>query len=321
MTYLAKTLIFFTLPFLWILFFGSFFIKIINKYEFGQNIRELGPSSHYKKKGVPTMGGILIISGIFIPLVFNNMWNMNNIIFVIVIILTAIIGLSDDLIKIKKERSLGLTARHKIFLQLIIALILALYVYYYLPSAHHILIPILKQRINMGIYTIPIVILTYLATVNAVNLTDGLDGLASSITSVVAITLYIMITYFTKSSHAFLTASVAGASLGFLWYNSKPATLFMGDVGSLSLGAALTVLFSFTGLEFVLIITGGIFVIEAFSVIIQVIYFKITKGKRVFLMSPLHHHFELKGLSETKIVYRFTLAAILLSILSIIISI
>ncbi len=321
MNYLTQAIIYFTMPFIWVLLIGPFFIRTLRKYEFGQNIRQEGPSTHYKKEGIPTMGGILIITGIIIPIIITNSWSLDFIMYTVILLSTAIIGFSDDYIKIIKERSLGLTARQKILLQFIIGLVLGIYVYYYIPEGRFLLIPFLKQTIHLGVYIIPIIVLTYLSVVNAVNLTDGLDGLASSITAVASITLFIFLLMYSKSSYALLALSITGGTLGFLWYNSKPASIFMGDIGSFTLGAALAVLFSYTGLELVLIVVGGIYVIEALSVIIQVIYYKLTDGERIFLMSPLHHHFELKGLGETKIVYRFTLVSILLSALSLIISV
>ncbi|MCF8001258.1 MAG: phospho-N-acetylmuramoyl-pentapeptide-transferase [Halanaerobiales bacterium] len=321
MNYLTQSIVYFTFPFIWVLLIAPFFIKAFRKYEFGQKVRKEGPTSHYKKEGIPTMGGLLIIIGIIIPVIITNSWSLDFTMYIIILISTAIIGFSDDYIKISKERSLGLTARQKILLQLIIGLVLGTYVYYYIPEGRYLLIPFIKQTIHLGIYIIPVITLTYLSVVNAVNLTDGLDGLASSVTAVVSITLFILLLIYSKSSYALLALSITGGTLGFLWFNSKPASIFMGDIGSFSLGAALAVLFSYTGLELVLIVVGGIYVIEALSVIIQVIYFKLTNGKRVFLMSPLHHHYELKGLSETKIVYRFTLISILLSVISLIISV
>ncbi len=321
MSYLNGSIIFFTIPFVWVIIMGSFFIKKLKQYEIGQNIREVGPSSHLEKEGIPTMGGILIISGILLPIILTNLWQTEFIVFILIVLATAVIGFSDDIIKIKKERSLGLTARQKILLQIIIGFILGVYVYFYLPNARNIFVPILKEYINLGIYIIPVILLTYLSAVNAVNLTDGLDGLASTITFIVTITFSIIIAVTSQSEIGFLSLSIAGATLGFLWYNSKPASVFMGDVGSLSLGAALAVIFSYTGLELVLIIIGGIYVLEALSVIVQVTYFKLSGGKRILKMSPLHHHYELKGLSETKIVYRFALISVIFSIIGILITI
>jgi len=319
MSYLNGSIIFFTIPFVWVIITGSFFIKKLKKYEIGQNIREVGPSSHLEKEGIPTMGGILIILGILLPIILTNLWQSEFIVFILIVLATAVIGFSDDIIKIKKERSLGLTASQKILLQIIIGLIFGVYVYFYLPNARNIFVPILKDYINLGIYVIPVILLTYLSAVNAVNLTDGLDGLASTITFIVSITFFIIIAVTSQSEIGYLSLSIAGANLGFLWYNSKPASVFMGDVGSLSLGAALAVIFSYTGLELVLIIIGGIYVLEALSVIVQVTYFKLSGGKRILKMSPLHHHYELKGLSETKIVYRFALISVIFSIIGILI--
>ncbi len=320
MSYLFKAILFLGLPLLWVLILTPYFIKLLKEYDLGQKIREEGPSSHYDKEGIPTMGGILIVTGIIIPILITNSFSLNNIIFVLVLLSTAIIGLSDDFIKINKERSLGLTARQKIFLQFIIGLVLGIYIYFYNPEARNILVPFIKLEFNLGAYIIPVIVLTYLSTVNAVNLTDGLDGLASSITVVVSLTLFIILILLPFTQLSLLALSIAGACIGFLWYNSKPAAIFMGDVGSLSLGAALAVLFSYAGLEIVLIFVGGIYVVEALSVIIQVLYFKITQGERVFLMSPLHHHYELKGLSENKIVYRFTIVSVMFSLLSLLIT-
>lgn len=316
-----ESLTYFTIPLLWVLLLTPYFINLVEKYKLGQNIREVGPKSHYEKEGIPTMGGLLLVTGILIPIILTASFSIENIIFILILLSTAIIGFSDDFIKISQDRSLGLTAKQKIFLQFIIGLVLGLYVYFYLPEARNILIPFLKIKFNIGAYVIPVIILTYISSVNAVNLTDGLDGLASSITAVVSLTLYIILYFSFFKEVSLLALSIAGACIGFLWYNSKPATIFMGDVGSLSLGAAIAVLFSYTGLEIVLIFVGGVYVIEALSVIIQVIYFKITNGKRIFLMSPLHHHFELKGLSESKIVYRFTILSIVFSLFSLLITI
>lgn len=320
MSYLTKTLIFFSTPMLTVLVLVPYFIKVLKKYNLGQMIREVGPDSHLEKEGIPTMGGVVIILGIILPIILTNSFSVNNIIFIIILISTAIIGFSDDFIKIIKRRSLGLTARQKIFLQFLIGLVLGIYIFFYIPEARRIFIPFIKKEIYLGANIILVIILTYLSTVNAVNLTDGLDGLASLVTTIVTLTLFIILINLSKNESALLALSISGSCIGFLWHNSKPATIFMGDVGSLSLGAAITVLFSYHGLEIVLIFVGGIYVIEALSVIIQVLYFKITGGKRIFQMSPLHHHYELKGLSENKIVYRFGIVSILFSIFSIIIT-
>lgn len=320
--YIKNSLIFFSTSFLWVLLTGKFFIHFLKKNDIGQRIRKDGPSSHLKKKGIPTMGGILIIVGIILPLLITKIWNYQIFIFTLVVVSTVLLGLSDDLIKVTKKRAQGLKARQKMFFQVLIAIILAILIYNFLPEARMLFIPFFKTKVDLDIYIIPIIILTFLATVNSVNLTDGLDGLAASITTVVAITLFVFITIINRDfTTAYLSISTAGACLGFLWYNSKPASVFMGDLGSLSLGAVITVLFSFEGLEILLIFVGGIFVIEALSVIFQVVYFKYFKGKRLFLMAPIHHHYELKGYSEAKIVYRFTLLSILFSIFSIMISI
>lgn len=320
MSYLTKSLIFFSTPLLIVILLTPYFIKYLKKYNLGQKIREVGPDSHQKKDGIPTMGGILIIIGIILPIIITNSFSGKNIIFIMVIISTAIVGFSDDFIKIIKKRSLGLTARQKIFLQFLIGLVLGIYIFFYIPEARSIFIPFIKTDIYLGANIILIILLTYLSTVNAVNLTDGLDGLASLITTIVALTLFIILISLSKDKSALLALSISGSCIGFLWYNCKPATIFMGDVGSLTLGAAITVLFSYHGLQIVLIFVGCIYVIEALSVIIQVLYFKITKGKRIFLMSPLHHHYELKGLSENKIVYRFGIISVLFSIFSILIT-
>ena len=303
-----------SIPFFILLISGKWMIKFLKKVNFGQQIRKEGPKSHLEKAGIPTMGGILILFGIFISAIFLKI-NINLLIVLITTFGMGAVGFLDDYLKIKRERSLGLTAFAKIIGQFGVALIIALYVYLSPEISNSLIIPITGNSIELGIFIIPLILFTVVGTANAVNLTDGLDGLASSVTAVVAAS-YTFITsalYFNQLSLFSLT--IVGACLGFIWYNSHPAEVFMGDVGSLGLGGAIASLAVLTRTELLLVIIGGVYVIETISVILQVLYYKVTNGKRIFKMTPLHHHFELKGWDEPKVVFRFILVSIIFSII------
>ncbi len=302
---------------------GSWTIRFLQKLSFGQVIRKEGPSSHQSKKGTPTMGGLLIISAIIIASVcWCDLTNR----YVWVVILTtlayALIGFLDDYLKIVKKHSDGLIPRYKFLLQSIVALVVGFYLFYTatMPVQLNLFIPFIKTAvIDLG----PIfILLAYFMIVgfgNAVNLTDGLDGLAIFPVVLVSIALgifiyvtgnvklatYLYIPYIANSGELInIAAAMVGAGLGFLWFNAYPAEIFMGDVGSLGLGAALGTMAVIIGQEIVLCIMGGIFVLEAVSVILQVASFKST-GKRIFKMAPIHHHFELKGWAEPRVIVRF----------------
>ncbi len=290
--------------------------KFFKQREIGQIIRTDGPSSHLEKEGTPTMGGIVIIlSAVISFMVFayqrGYTWLSYTALFSMVYF--GIVGLVDDYLKVIKVRSLGLLARYKVTLQLIGALIFG---YFFLnqdklPTS--LLLPFTKITLNLPpvIYLIFLMIL-FLSTVNSLNLTDGLDGLAAGTASVVCFVFAAIAFRQGKFDLAVFGAAISGACIGFLWYNVYPADIFMGDTGSLALGGAVAALAALTKTELFLIIIGGIYVLETLSVIIQVLSFR-WYGKRVFKMAPLHHHFELVGWSETKVMARFLILTAVLA--------
>ena len=336
------------------LLFGRRLIEALKKWDIGQQIREEGPQAHIAKRDTPTMGGLLIIGAVIIStLLWAKLSGLYTWITILATLGFGAIGFADDYIKLVKRRSLGLTGRQKIVFQLVIAIgvWLALVIANYYSSKNglnpkyswNVSIPFFKSTAEpFGVsYVGPIVYLAFIIVVllgftNAVNLTDGLDGLATSVTFI-AMTALTAFTYLSSDSRwagyldlthrpeaADLTVfcgAMAGASLGFLWFNAPPAEVFMGDVGSLAIGGAVGTIAVLTKMEFILVMVGGVFVLEALSVMLQVTVFKMTKrtsgvGRRVFKMTPLHHHFEMVGWKESKIVFRFVILAILFALLS-----
>lgn len=289
---------------------GPVIIVFLRNINFGQNIREEGPKRHLQKQGIPTMGGLIILIAMIVPLFLLGGFSREVNVVLLITFGFALLGGLDDLIKIAASRSLGLKARHKLLGQLILGLLLGFYVFSQ-GGCTDIIIPFWNGTINLGALVIPFIVLVVIGSANAVNLTDGLDGLAAGITSISSITFSIITFYQGKIGLAVFCMALAGACLGFSWFNSHPAQVFMGDMGSLALGGALAAVAVLTRTEFFLPIIGGIFVLEALSVIIQVISFKLT-GRRIFRMSPIHHHFELEGWEEAKIVVRFWLMTIVL---------
>ena len=276
---------------------GPVLIPILHKLKFGQSIRDVGPASHMKKSGTPTMGGIMMLS----PLI------------IIAFVLTfghALIGFLDDYIKVVMKRNLGLTAKQKLALQIALAMAYIYYVEQHAgASGTDLWIPGTSVTVHMGWLYYVLVLFLLVGTTNAVNLTDGLDGLVSSV-SIPVMAAYACISWQAgEGDLCLLAAAVLGSCLGFLVWNHHPAKVFMGDTGSLALGGAVAALALLTHTEILLVIIGGTYVLEALSVIIQVAYFKHTGGKRVFRMTPIHHHFELGGWKETKVVAVFTLAS------------
>lgn len=331
------------------LLFGRKFINALKKWNIGQQIREEGPQAHIAKRNTPTMGGMLVIASVVIS---TLLWARLSSVYVWIIIFATIafgaVGFADDYLKLVKHRSLGLTARQKLLFQLIIAfgVWLVLFIstrYFQTKYSWNVSVPFFKETAEPnGISTIGpymylgLIVVVLLGATNAVNLTDGLDGLAISITFI-AMTALTAFTYLSsdlrwaryldlthRPEAAELTVfcgALAGASLGFLWFNAPPAEVFMGDVGSLAIGGAIGTIGVLTKMEFMLLMVGGVFVMEAFSVMLQVSVFKMTKstsgvGHRVFKMTPLHHHFEMVGWKESKIVFRFLILAILFALLS-----
>lgn len=320
--------------FLIVIIFGSWFIRTMKRMQIGQVIRDDGPETHIYKQGVPTMGGLLILAAIIGS---SFLWaKLDNGYVWLTMLVTAFfgfIGALDDYKKIRKKSSAGLSARGKLLLQLLGATAVGLFIYNSPGFDGHLAIPFLKDiRPDLGWFYVLFAIIIIIGASNAVNLTDGLDGLATGPTIVsaavylvfsyiagnIVISEYLQVHYVAGSGElAVFCGAMVGGCLGFLWYNAYPAQVFMGDVGSLSLGGALGTIAVIIKQEILLAIVGGIFVMEALSVIIQVGYFKMTKGKRIFLMAPFHHHFEKKGWHETKVVVRFWIIAIILGFLAI----
>jgi phospho-N-acetylmuramoyl-pentapeptide-transferase len=315
------------------LIFGPLVIRKLAEFKFGQQIREEGPSSHQVKRGTPTMGGVLIIGSIFIStLLWANLKNGMVWIALAGMIGCGLVGFADDYLKIVNKRSLGLTGWKKILGLLLVGVIVGVLLFGFTDYSTVLNVPFFKDfRPNLYVWVyIVFIIFVLIGTSNAVNLTDGLDGLAISVTIVAAsaLTAFVYVTghrVFAKyldlawilevGEVTVLSGALVGASLGFLWFNAPQAEVFMGDVGSLGIGGALGTISVIIKQELVLPILGGVFVMEALSVILQVASFKLRK-KRIFKMSPLHHHFELIGWKEPKIVFRFLIVAILFALLS-----
>jgi phospho-N-acetylmuramoyl-pentapeptide-transferase len=328
--------------------FGGRVIKKLRAMKYGQEIREEGPESHQAKKGTPTMGGVLIIGAVLIStLLWARLTGLHIWLTILGTLLFAAVGFADDYIKIVKKRSLGLTGKQKLILQFAVAVSIWLVLYFTHSYSWNLSIPFLKATADPNPATsisyigpfvyVAFIVVYLLGMTNAVNLTDGLDGLATGVTLIAVAALtgvtyvsgdarwaaYLDLTHRPEAAElTIFCGALVGASLGFLWYNAPPAEVFMGDVGSLGIGGAIGTVAVLTKQEFLLVIIGGVFIIEALSVMTQVSYFKFTKrssgtntGKRLFKMSPLHHHFEMSGWKETKVVFRFLILAILFALL------
>ena len=321
------------ISFLATLLLGIILIPWLKKLKFGQTVRDDGPKTHLKKTGTPTMGGIIFI----IPLILVSLLQTRGSgEYVIVAVLStlgfALIGFVDDYIKVVRKRSLGLRAYQKIISQLVIAVALAFYAYLNPYIGSSVIVPFIGAEWDLGVFYIPIAVFIIIGTVNSVNLTDGLDGLCSGVTLIITATLSIILTFAAKQASAeslgwvaenyqdlmMFAAALTGALLGFLRYNTYPAQLFMGDTGSLGLGGAISALSILLRIPLWIPIFGGIYMAEAVSVILQVGSFKL-RGKRIFKMAPLHHHFELKGMPETKVVSMFMIATVFLCLVTLLI--
>lgn len=296
---------------------GPFIIPFLRKIKLGQTIRNEGPKTHLSKNGTPTMGGIMIIFSVLLTTLILGEIKFETILLLLSTLGFGVIGFLDDYIKVVKKRSLGLKASEKIFLQLFLSITISISLYYFAPDMTNLIIPFTNIHINIGYLYVPFIVFVILGTVNAVNLTDGLDGLASSITAIVSLFFIIISIILSKLNIGIFSASVLGACLGFLIFNKYPAKIFMGDTGSMALGGAVVSMALITNLTLFIPIIGGIYFIEALSVIIQVLSYK-TRKKRVFKMAPLHHHFEQCGLSEIKVVGLFLMISVILFILSIV---
>jgi len=303
------------LGFLISLFLGKLIIPMLRRLHAGQSIREDGPKSHMVKSGTPTIGGSIFLISILITNILMRNFKISVLMILFSTFEFGAVGFIDDYIKVVKKRNLGLRAYQKLLLQIITAVIILIYQYNSSSMSTDLYIPFLKDFVNIGLFYIPFIIFVVVGTVNSVNLTDGLDGLSSCVTIITLLFLSICSVKFNRLEIALFCISLAGALLGFLYYNKYPAKVFMGDTGSLALGGAISAVAILLNIPLILPIAGGIYFIETLSVIIQVISFKTT-GKRVFLMSPLHHHFEQKGWHEKKIVFVFSLIQIVLCIIS-----
>jgi phospho-N-acetylmuramoyl-pentapeptide-transferase len=311
---------------------GKRFIALMKLKQFGQTIRDEGPETHKKKRGTPTFGGVFILGSAFIGCLICG--NFNSIPFLLALFVTLsyfILGGLDDYLKVLKKNTKGVSARQKLVWQFSTALLASFIMIKWEVTNTSLYFPFLKDPlIDLGWWYVPFAAFVIVGSSNALNLTDGLDGLAIGPTIISAATLgllsylaghseiasYLFIPYVPDVGNLLvLVASVIGAGAGFLWYNSYPAEIFMGDVGSLSLGGCLGTIAVLTKNEFLFVLIGGIFVIEALSVIIQVVSFK-TRGKRIFKMAPIHHHFELKGWPETKVIVRFWIISLVFAILA-----
>ncbi len=291
---------------------GPQFIRWLQRKGIGQNIRDLSPERHNAKQGTPTMGGVLILVAALIPYLIFASKTVPSLIVVMLSLGSGLIGFADDIIGQRRQRSLGLSARTKLLLQVpLVAVALFLGVRYGGVDTK-LAVPFVRDGFDIGWFYYLFAFLLIAGFSNAVNLADGLDGLAAG-TGAVALFAYSGIAFLQgKTELAMFAACLTGASVGFLWYNAHPATVFMGDTGSLAIGAAVAGMAIVTNMEILCLLIGGLFVVEALSVMVQVFSFRVFH-RRVFLMAPIHHHFELKGWSETKIIIRFWLIAAILA--------
>ncbi|MDI9440671.1 MAG: phospho-N-acetylmuramoyl-pentapeptide-transferase [Firmicutes bacterium] len=292
------------------LLIGPWLISYLHRLRAGQRVREDGPKTHLTKSGTPTMGGIMIVIALVVATVFFYPLTDNQIIMLFAIVGFAVVGFLDDYIKVVAKRSLGLRAREKLVAQFGLGLLIALY-----ASARvgtDFLIPFSTNTLELPVWLyVPVTVFVLVGTVNAVNLTDGLDGLATTSVAV-SMTAFGLIAFLLGYYDlTVVTGALVGGCLGFLWFNAPPARIIMGDTGSFGLGAALAAIAILTKTTLYLPIIGALYVIETLSVIIQVAYFRLTRGGRVFRMAPLHHHFEETGLAETTVMIRFVLTAVL----------
>jgi phospho-N-acetylmuramoyl-pentapeptide-transferase len=291
------------------IFLGPKFIEWIRVREFGQQIREEGPEEHHSKAGTPTMGGLIVFAAIAVPYLVLSDRDTQSLAVFGVAIASAAVGFADDWIKISKRRSLGLPARWKLLIQIALALALWWVATEEVGLDPRIQVRIFDAEVHIGpVLYVLLIFLVIAGASNGVNLSDGLDGLAAGSCAIVLLAYTAITITNGQEGLAVLSATLVGASVGFLWFNAFPASVFMGDTGSLGLGGAIGALAVMTQTELLLVILGGIFVIEALSVALQVLFFKLFR-RRVLLMAPIHHHFELLAWSETKIMLRFWIVA------------
>lgn len=301
---------------------GPLVIPFLKKLKIGQSIREEGPQSHIAtKSGTPTMGGLLIILGTIIATITSGNFSKEVMVSIISMLAFGLVGFLDDYIKVVLKRNLGLKAYQKMIGQLIFAVLLAMYGAKHSVHGTKLIIPFINEPFDLGVFYIPFAVFAIVGIVNGVNLTDGLDGLNSGVTLIVMSAFALIANSLSRYDSSYngiviVSAATAGACLGFLRYNAHPAKIFMGDTGSLALGGILAAVAVNTSMIFILPIIGGIYIAEILSVIIQVYYYKKTK-KRFFKMAPIHHHFEMCGWKETKIVAVFWLVTVALAFIGI----
>ena len=322
-------------------YLGNKIILILKNLKFKENIRIEGPSSHQSKKGTPTMGGLMMVISMLISVIlWANLTNLSILVLCIASFLFSMIGFRDDYMKAVKNIKGGMRAKTKFLLSVLLAFLFCVYFFNFSEvistgkiefKLTDLFIPFFKNPLlSLGIFSIPFSMFVIIGTTHAVNLTDGLDGLATGNALIVIVTFgiiayvtgtpvaanYLNIAYLPQAhEYTVFLSALAGSLIGFLWFNSYPAQVFMGDTGSLFLGSTIGMIAILIKKEILLIILGGVFVIETLSVILQVFFFK-WKKKRIFLMAPIHHHFELKGIPETKVVIRFWIAGVILSIIA-----
>ena len=315
------------------LLIGPWCIRKLKELQIGQFIREDGPQTHFSKAGTPTMGGLMIIFSLMVStLLWADLRNPYIWLLILVTLGFGLVGFLDDYLKVIKKHNKGLTGREKLLAQTIIALVASIWLYFVPEFKHTLTIPFFEEvRPDLSWGFIPLSILVIVGTANAVNLTDGLDGLAIGPVTIASVfyaifayvagnaivARYLKITFVPGVGEvSVFLGAVVGAGIGFLWFNTYPAQVFMGDVGAMALGGVLGTVALATKQEILLILVGGLFVVEALSVILQVSFFKVTNGRRIFRMAPIHHHFELLGWPEPKVIVRFWIIAIVLGILS-----
>lgn len=313
-------------------YLGNILIPYLHRLKFGQTIKEIGPTWHKSKQGTPTMGGLMFITGMliaasvgYLTLFFNMQYRLYNDValdgmkfFSGIFMATGFgaIGFIDDYIKVVKKRNLGLLARQKTILQILIGVLYLFSMYFVDQSATTVIVPFIGQ-FNIGFLYYPLALFIIVGTVNAVNLTDGIDGLASSVTAIVGASFFTIAYLFGLYSMQLMAICLIGGCVGFLKWNSYPAKVFMGDTGSMFLGGMVVALAFGIGQPIILLFIGIIYIIETMSVILQIINYKLT-GKRIFKMSPIHHHFEMSGYSENKIVLLFSAITFIGCVLAII---
>ena len=306
MTLLKQGMIAFLIAFVAVWIGTKYFLPVLKKWHFGQSIREEGPKSHMKKSGTPTMGGLVIQAGVLVSTLIVALVTHSHFLFpLVVMVVFGTIGFIDDYISIAKKHNLGLKAWQKLVLQFVAALAIAIYAGMHPQIGTELIIPFTHNSVDLGFWYYPLTFFAIVAVTNAVNLTDGLDGLASGVTAFVMFFFTASALMTENAESVIFGAAVVGACFGFLRHNSNPADVFMGDTGSMALGGAVIGIAIMLKMELFVLIAGIIYVAEAGSVLLQVAYFKSTGGKRLFRMSPIHHHFELKGWPETRVVTVF----------------